>query len=159
LAQIEFARQYTHRFLDSIPESEWFRMPPEGVTHVAWQVGHIAMAQYRLCLERLRGSRPEDEELISTTFLKFLGRDSVPNPDPAAYPPASEIRRVFDAVHAQVMRELPTFPESDLDSAPLKPHPLCKTKGECLRWMSHHEMLHAGQIALLRRLFGQKPIW
>ena len=34
-----------------------------------------------------------------------------------------------------------------------------KSKIECLHWCSAHEMIHAGQIALLRRLFGQSPIW
>lgn len=56
--QIRFARQYTQRLLEQTPRGDWFRQPHEGVSHVAWQAGHLAMAQYRLALERLRGSRP-----------------------------------------------------------------------------------------------------
>lgn len=159
LDQMQFARDYTRGILDTIPEADWFRMPAEGVTHVAWQVGHIAMAEYRLCLERLRGSLPDDELLISQSFLTAFGRDSSVNPNPSAYSTATEIRRVFDAVHERTMAELASFPEDDLDSPVLKPHKFCVTKFMCLGWSSHHEMLHAGQIALLRRLFGQKPIW
>lgn len=158
LAQIDFARRYTLGILDTIAESDWFRMP-EGVTHVAWQVGHLAMAEYRLALDRLRGEQPDDEALIPNEFLKVFARDSVVNAGPETYPQPGEIRRVFDAVHARTMSDLANFPDADLDAPITKPHKLCQTKIECLRWTSHHEMIHGGQIALLRRLFGQKPIW
>jgi hypothetical protein len=95
LADIAQVRHYTTALINTIDPADWFRMPAGGVTHVAWQVGHIAMAQYRLCLERVRGVRPEDEALISSEFLKQFGRDSVPDPitasttNCAARPPAS----------------------------------------------------------------------
>jgi DinB superfamily len=38
--QIVFARNYTTGLLDQTPTAEWFRQPPGGVSHVAWQVGH-----------------------------------------------------------------------------------------------------------------------
>jgi hypothetical protein len=159
LAQIEFARKYSTRLIDTIDPADWFRMPAEGVTHVAWQVGHLAMAEYRLCLERLRGTRPEDEAFIPKAFIATHVRDSTPTPDPSKYLPPADIRRVFDEVHARVQKELPSFPDADLDSPLLTPHVMFKTKIETLRWCSQHEMSHAGQIGLLRRLFGQKPLW
>jgi hypothetical protein len=159
LDRIAFARAYTRGILDTIPPADWFRMPAEGVTHVAWQVGHLATAQYRMCLDRVRGVRPEDEELIPAAFLKSFGRDSVVDPDPAAYPRATEIRATFGRVYDQALAELADFPDYDLDSPILGPHRFVKTKIEALRWCAAHEMVHAGQIALLRRLFGQPPIW
>jgi hypothetical protein len=159
LDQIGFARRYTLRLLDSLDVAEWFRQPPGGVTHVAWQVGHLAMAQYRLALERLRGPRPEDDALISPEFLRVFGRDSIPDPDPGRYPSPAAIRAVLDRVHEQVLREVPGHPEADLASPPVKPHVLAATKQECLYWCAHHEMLHAGQIGLLRRQLGHPPLW
>jgi hypothetical protein len=50
IEQIVFARNYTIGLLDQTPMAEWFRQPPGGVTHVAWQVGHIAFSEYRLAL-------------------------------------------------------------------------------------------------------------
>ena len=63
--QIVFARNYTLRFLYQLPDDDWFRQPPGGVKHIAWQVGHLAMAEYRLAIERIRGRLAEDEDLIS----------------------------------------------------------------------------------------------
>jgi hypothetical protein len=156
---IRFARAYTLRLLEQTPLADWFRMPSSGVTHVAWQVGHLAMAQYRMALERIRGARPEDAELISVDFLRVFGRDSVPDPDPAHYPAQEEIRAVFDRVHEQVLRELPGFLALDLDQPPVKAHSLCATRRACLAWCAQHEMVHAGQIGLLRRLLGHPPLW
>lgn len=158
IERIVFARNYTLRFLDAIPESDWFRMPAEGVTHVAWQVGHIAFAEYRLTLFRLRGERPEDEQLISQQFRHCFSKAD-PDPEPTKNPSVAEIRAVLDRVHAPVLAGLPGMDESDLDSPVAVPHPIAKTKLQCLHWCAAHELVHAGQIALLRRLFGQKPIW
>jgi hypothetical protein len=30
---------------------------------------------------------------------------------------------------------------------------------EFLRWCGHHEMTHAGQIGLIRRMLGLSPVW
>jgi hypothetical protein len=159
LGQIVFARRYTLGLLDSIDPADWFRMPAEGVTHVAWQVGHLAYAQYRLALERVRGPRPDDADLLPETLLGLFGRESVPDPNPARYPAAAEIRAVFDRVHERVLRELPGHPEADLDSPLNPPARLAKTKREVLFWCGQHELIHAGQIGLLRRLLGQAPQW
>jgi hypothetical protein len=153
------ARNYTLRLLDQTNQADWFRQPPGGVTHIAWQVGHLAMAQYRLSLERIRGPRAEDSALISEAFLRLFARESVPVPDPKKYPSAVEIRAVFDRVYQQALRELRTVDEQDLDESVLKPHLLAKTKLESLLWCAQHEAVHAGQIGLLRRLLGQPPVW
>lgn len=82
-----------------------------------------------------------------------------PSPDEASYPPLAEITATFDRVHERVLAEGPTYLEPDLDLPPLISHPKCQTRGECLEWAAAHEMLHAGQIGLLRRLLGHKPLW
>jgi hypothetical protein len=156
---IVFARRYTIGLLDSLPESEWFRMPAEGVTHVAWQVGHLAMAEYRLAFELLRGRRPDDNDLISDDFLRLFSRNSVPDADPAKYPTPAAIRAVFDRVHERLLTDVPRYSEAELSAPPTRTHRLAKTKLESLFWCSSHEMLHAGQIGLLRRLFGHSPQW
>jgi hypothetical protein len=158
IEQIHFARNYTVKLLDSIDPADWFAMPG-GVSHIAWQVGHLAMAEYRLGLERLRGRQPGDEVLISELFLMQFGRDSVPEPDPAKNPSPGEIRHAFDQVHGQVLHELPRWSDEELQAPPLRPHALFNTKLGGLIWCAQHEMMHAGQIGLLRRQLGQKPLW
>ena len=156
--QICSARGYTEHLLEDIQPDDWFRQPAEGVTHVAWQVGHLAIAEYRLALERVRGPQPRDAELISGDLLALFGRGSVPDPDPGKYPKTQEIRAVFDRVHQQTVEEVRSLPEAVLDEPTDKPHPMFHTKIGALDWCAQHEMLHAGQIGLLRRLFGREPL-
>lgn len=159
IEQIVFARQYTNRLLEQTPESDWFRQSAAGVSHIAWQVGHLAMAEYRLALDRTRGERPEDRDLIPPVYFTLFGRASEPVPEAAAYPPLAEIRAVFDRVHAQTLKELPGLNDADLDQPTLKPHAIAKTRLWSLLWCAHHESIHAGQIGLLRRQLGQPPLW
>jgi hypothetical protein len=159
LGRIVFARTYTLRLLDTIKPADWFRQPQGAVTFVAWQVGHLAVAEYRLALDRIRGRRDEDEALIDAAFVARYGRESVPDADPSRNPSPADIRRVFDRVHEQVLRELPGLPEEELAVPVTRPHPCFETKQDALFWCAHHEGVHAGQIGLLRRQLGQLPVW
>jgi hypothetical protein len=159
LAQVQQARTYTNGLLARIPHSEWLRLPPGGVSNVAWQVGHLAMAQYRLCLDRIRGPQPDDDSLVSASFLARYGRGSTPSDDPAGNSPIQEIVAVFDRVHQRVFLESAGWTDDDLQAATSQPHPYFSTKIDALWWCARHEMLHAGQIGLLRRLLGAPPVW
>jgi hypothetical protein len=157
--QIVFARNYTAGLLDQTPAAEWFRQPPGGVSHVAWQVGHLAFGQYSLVLCRIPGTPPQGAGLLSGELVRLFGAESVPDADPSRYPSQAEIRAKFDRVHEQVLRELPGLEEAELDQPVLDPLPLARTKLQVLLWCALHEMLHAGQIGLLRRQLGHDPLW
>lgn len=159
LEQIAFSRKYTIRLIDATDQADWFRTPPGGITHIGWQVAHLAMAQYRLCLDRVRGRQPGDERIIAEDFLLKYGKDSVPDPDPATNWKPAEIRNVFDGVHQQVLAELPKYSDEELSAPALRPHLYFTEKIGGLFWCAAHEMMHAGQIGLLRRQLGAKPLW
>jgi hypothetical protein len=161
LDQIIGVRRYTLGLLNSIDEKDWFRMPAPAVSHIAWQAGHLAVAQYRLLIEFIRGTRPSDEEVIPNYYaVRFLfGRTSDPHPDASKYPQPAQIKAVLDRVHSQVLKEIPEIPDGELDQPVTAAHPIVTTKFSSLIWAAQHEMLHTGQIGLLRRLLGLPPIW
>lgn len=151
-------RRYTDSLLDAVGPEDYFRLPPEGVTHIGWQVGHLAVAEYGLALKRVRGAKPEDAELIPPEFFQLFGKGSQPTAEASDYPSPEEIRGALNRVHAQVLKELETLPEETLDEVSTPPHPMFKTKGEALKFCPYHEMVHAGQIGLLRRMLGHTPL-
>jgi uncharacterized damage-inducible protein DinB len=158
-AEIRAARTYVTHLLQDLDDADWFRQPHEGITHVAWQVGHLAVAQYRLTLERQRGERPEDEHLISSDFRRHFGKGSTPDPVAANNPTCDEIRQVFHGVYDRALEEIAAFTDAEVDETVAPPaHPMFSTRLEALQWCSNHEFIHAGQIALLRRLLGKPPI-
>ncbi len=158
MSQIRFAREYTLTLLDGIESADWFRQPAEAVSHLAWQVGHLAMAQYGLCLFRIRGRADIDMDLMSSSFRKKFSKGTTPDPDPEKNPTPAEIRGVFDRVFEQTMKELPLVSNEVLQEPVDMPFAVTATKLGGLLFCSHHEMLHAGQIGLLRRLIGKSPV-
>ena len=160
---VEFVRRYTLSLLEDLTEDEWFWMPSDSsekfTTHIAWQAGHIAMAEYGLMLFRQRGrDRDVDANLMSGKFRKLFLRGTEPQPDRNLYPDPQEIRDVLDRVHQQVLREVPHFDGEQLDQPTEPPHAAFATRYGALLFAGGHEMVHAGQIGLLRRLMGKAPL-
>jgi hypothetical protein len=158
LERIRWSRKFTQQFLPDLSPAEWFWSPPQYATHVAWQVGHLAVAQYNLCLRRVRGRTAADEALVSEPFIEAFRFGSKPMCDEAQCPPLGEIKRVFDAVHEQSLSELEKTSDAELDAPLADPHPRFATKLGAVEFCSQHELVHAGQIAMLRRLMGKPPL-
>lgn len=152
------SRKVTQSFLGDLTAAEWYWSPKEFTTHVAWQVGHIAVGQYSLCLRRVRGRTAADEKFVSDAFLTAFGIGSAPAADPKAMPPLEEIQRTFDAVFEKCLAELATHSDAELDVPLEQPHPIFQTRLMAVEFASQHELVHAGQIAFLRRLMGKKPL-
>ena len=100
IERIDFARKYTLSLLEDIDDDQWFTSVGDGLTHVAWQVGHLASAQYSLCIVRMRGAKPEDEQVISASFRELFRKGSLPKDEAGQYPSPAEIREVAARVHA-----------------------------------------------------------
>lgn len=158
VGQIEFARRYTKQLLADVQTDEWFLQPAGGVTHLAWQVGHLAMAQYGLTMLRLRGKEPQDREFISNDFIRRFQKGTQPEADVSLYPPVDEILNVFERVHERALDELAGYQDEDLNEPVPEPHAVFDTKMGSVFFCSAHEMLHAGQIGLIRRLLGKTPL-
>ena len=100
IRRIEFVRKYTMTLLEDLEPDDWFWMPgnfatgtsetggsktggsetgSDFKTHIAWQVGHIAMSEYGLTLFQQRGrNREVDAGLMSSKFRKLFMRGTVP---------------------------------------------------------------------------------
>jgi len=158
LERIRWSRKFTEQFLPDLMPAEWFWSPAQYPTHVAWQVGHLAVAQYNLCLRRVRGRIAEDESLISEPFIEVFKFGSTPVPTRIENLGSEEIKRVFDAVHVQSLAELEKRSDAELNEPLENPHPRFATKLGAVEFCSQHELVHAGQIAMLRRLMGKPPL-
>ena len=163
LRNVEFARRYTKSLLIDLAEEDWYWVPNGGsddfATHIAWQVGHLAMAEYGLLLFRQRGrDRDIDKGLMSSSFRKLFMRGTAPTPNRDDYPPTAEILETLDKVHAQCLKEASEFDDASLDEPLDAPHAAYSSRYGALLFAADHEMIHAGQIGLLRRLMGKSPL-
>ena len=163
LYQLERTRVLSLQMIERVPHDRWFDMPT-GVTHVAWNVGHMAIAEYFLGLVFVRGAKEEDAELISPAYAELFGYGSVPVADASLYPTPSELLATLDAVHGQLLLETRAMPAEALEERCLflegefDHHPIFEQKGGALEWIAFHEHVHIGTIGLLRRELGADPV-
>ena len=156
--RIEFARNYSLILLADLDDDDWFWTPENFTTHIAWQVGHLAMSEYGLTLFRQRGRQDVDSQLMSGKFRKLFMRGTEPKQERESYPAPNEICQVLDRVHEQMRAEIAGFDGECLDDPVDAPHSAFATRYGALLFAGDHEMLHAGQIGLLRRLMGKPPL-
>ena len=164
IRRIEFVRKYTMTLLEDLEPDDWFWMPSgtstgDFKTHIAWQVGHIAMSEYGLTLFQQRGrNREVDSGLMSSKFRKLFMRGTDPSQDIENHPSPDEILTVLDNVHQQMRTEIVTYDGDALDQELGPPTSSYATRYGALLFAGDHEMLHAGQIGILRRLMGKAPL-
>ena len=156
--QLGSARGYTLIMLEGLSEDDWYAMPESAPSHIAWQVGHLAMAQYGLTLFRQRGRAEVDTKLMSGKFRKNFMKGTTPNSERASLPSRDEIMEVLHRVNDQMLKELDSFDGPALDEPAEMPYAGFPTKYGSLLFAAHHEMLHSGQIGMIRRLLGKDPI-
>lgn len=160
LVQMLWMRQYTLQLIESVPLDLWYTIPSGASTHLSWQVGHLAVAQYGLMLFRQRGRVELDMELMPGWLRKNFGRGSQPNPDPddSKKPTAASLLEHLQAIHSQASLEVPDLPLHTLKETTEMPYAAYPIKLGALMFCPLHESIHAGQIGLLRRLLGLAPI-
>ncbi len=157
LDQIVWTRNYTLELVGSIPQELWYSRPADSPTHVAWQVGHLAVSQYGLMLFRQRGRSPGDLELMPGWLRKQFGRGTTP-PELQDNSPAPHVllERLAN-IHDQSLAEVKQLSAEQLAEPIEMPYAAYPIKLGALLFCPLHEALHAGQIGLLRRLHGLDP--
>ena len=158
LQQIKWARQYTRQLIDSIPESLWYVQPAGLKTHVAWQVGHLAVSQYGLMLFRQRGRMLGDLELMPGWLRKQFGRGTTPSESAEGMPTPSELLAMLEKIDTQAHAEVATLTAEQLGEPTEMPYAAYPIKLGALLFCPIHESIHAGQLGLLRRLHGLDPL-
>ncbi|WP_158265002.1 DinB family protein [Blastopirellula marina] len=156
--RIAFTDKMFRDFMNELTPELWFRMPAEGVTHIAWQVGHITIANYGLGMLRIRGKKAEDASLMPESYSQLFGRGSTPSPDQSVHPSVERMVEIYNKVNDKLIEEMETYTLEQLDEPSLPDHPLFKTKFDTLVFLPYHAMMHLGQMGLLRRLAGNAPL-
>lgn len=158
IGQIQFARAYTLELLEATPKEQWFEMPGGLPTHIAWQIGHLAVSQYGLLMFRMRGRRPEDLDLIPGSFRKAYSRQTTPKAEADSQPSPDELLERLSRVHELSLKELQAIDPAVLLEPVDMPYAAYPIKLGAVLFCPMHEQIHAGQIGLLRRALSLEPI-
>ena len=157
LAQMRFARDYTLQLIAAIPEELWTAQPSGTPSHLAWQVGHLAVSQYGLMLFRQRGRGEGDLELMPGWLRKKYGRGTQP-PDPSQCDSREELLEMLGRIDQAAHREATQWDWRQFLEPTEMPYAAWPIKLGAFLFCPLHESNHAGQIGLLRRLLGLDPV-
>jgi len=125
----------------------------EGSTHCLWILGHVAVTD-NMVISQIDASRKK--ELAG--YWEKVGMGSTPVGDAGQYPTKDELLAAL-AERRQVLLDLVDgLTDADLARATTGPiKDFAPTIGELLRMGGWHEVMHAGQLSLIRRSLGFKP--
>lgn len=170
LGQIDWARRYTLELLAATPRELWFERPiisdtqtGQSIgplpTHIAWQVGHLAVSQYGLLMFRIHGRRDEDLDLIPSRFRKAYARGSDPTVAASGQCSADELFERLETVHRRAIEGLTQAFDTNVLLEPVDmPYAVYPIKLGAILFCPLHEQIHSGQIGLIRRTLGLSPV-
>ena len=107
---------------------------------------------------RVRGRQPEDLELIPGRFRKAYGRESVPNAEHEGQPSAEELLQRMTTVYERSLAELESIDPVVLLDPVGMPYAAYPCKLGAILFCPMHEMIHAGQIGVVRRGLGLSSV-
>jgi uncharacterized damage-inducible protein DinB len=136
----EFTFQAVQMNMDGITHEDSLRAPPEGGNSMNWILGHIAIS--RDFLHTLLGLEPVGYDRMQTLYgrgAEKVSDDQLLNLD--------ELRERIETSQ-DVLIEF--FQSDDIQDSDFSQETL-----KNIVFLSEHEMYHAGQLGLLRRISGR----
>jgi uncharacterized damage-inducible protein DinB len=141
-------------YLSDLSDADLLTRPVPGANHIAWQLGHLISSEISM-LSMIPGGSPLE---LPSGFAERHGKETAKLDPPKNFLTKAEYLSIFKRVREQTMAKLDKLPDADLD----KPNTgsmskMCTTLGLLFLLAVNHQMMHAGQFAVLRRKLG-KPI-
>ncbi len=142
-----------HAYLDDLSPAEMLVRPVPGANHVAWQLGHVISAEYRLAEAASPGSMPK----LPDGFAEKHTKDMAAKDDAAAFLSKEEYFAIARRNRDATLAALEKISDDDLAKPVIgRVPPFVKNAADCFVLIGSHWTLHAGQWAVLRRKLGRE---
>lgn len=153
--QIEASHRKVIGLAKGVDYGNWYNIPDGIGTNVAWQLGHLIISKpFQLVIAPIERSKEIYDIIPFRDYLKRYGMGTSPNVKVEGSPEPDVLLSDFDKIHQYSLKRLDGFDQSTLYEPTVVPHPIAKTKYECLMWSFQHEIWHCGQLSILRRALG-----
>ena len=149
---LEAARMMLNRFTEDLKPEEYLHRPVPKANCAAWTIGHLIMAERRL------GSRigPAFPEIPAGFERRFAREEGAPQA--AEFGDVTILRPLFNAHRDATIAAVKALPIARLLEPVQSMIPTVNTLGELIAFMPLHQVMHVGQITIIRRSLGRPPI-
>ena len=142
-------------YLSDLSDADLLVRPCPNANHIAWQLGHLIVAEGDLLGKQLPGvSFPEPP----AGFREMHAKDKAAGDAPAGFLKKAEYLSLFNTLREITVTAVDRISDADLD----RPNTgnmakFAPTLGSLLLLVSNHTMMHVGQFTAVRRKLG-KPV-
>jgi hypothetical protein len=142
------------KYLSDLSDADMLVRPVPGANHAAWQLGHLITGEIGLLANVPGGSQLE----LPAGFAERHGKEAAAAEPPKNFLNKAEYLALFKKVREQTFAKLDKLLDADLD----KPNTgriaeIAPTIGDLFLLVANHQMMHGGQLVVLRRKLG-KPV-
>jgi hypothetical protein len=154
LEALSTSRFVMSSYLKDLTDDDLLVRPVEGAHNAAWQLGHLICSESQM----IGGIRPQAQKLVSDDFTRRHDKSRAFEPSELWVVPKGEYLRLMELVRFATLNLLRELSDEDLAAAgPEFTRKYAPTVGSVFSSISGHELMHAGQIAVIRRKLG-KPV-
>lgn len=151
---LETSRFMTKMYLSDLDDQELLQRPVDSANHIAWQLGHLILAERAL----LEGVKQGYSAELPEGFAEKHAKDKAQASEPADFYTKAQYLELMERQREGTLSLLNSLSESELDApAPERIRRVAPTVGALFLFFAMHETAHAGQFVILRRKLG-KPV-
>lgn len=155
-AELQLPTFVTNGYLQDLSDDDLFIRPHEKANHIAWQLGHLIVAEHNLnnmvC--------PDSMPALPEGFAEKHDKDAATNDDRSAFCTKDEYLKAMSDQRAGTLALLDKLSDEELQQpAPEKIQKFGSTVGAVIAGQSAHWMMHAGQWVIVRRQLGKEAMF
>jgi len=137
-------------YVSDLSDADLLVRPTPGSNHIAWQLGHLIIAEVNFFLPKVPGAKPA---ALPPGFVEQHSKDTA-NSD-TGFKTKDEYLKLFNTVRSATLATVDGLSDADLDKE--SGWQMAPTVGKVLLFVGSHDMMHAGQFTVVRRKLG-KPV-
>ncbi len=152
-SSIQSSEFIINAYTDGLSDRDLLVRAVPGMNHIAWQLGHLIVAENQIANLVQPGSSPA----LPEGFAEAYTRETTKIDDPSKFHTLAEYQSIWKTQRAATLAVFDAVPESDYGRTDEKFPQWAKTVGELLVLVGNHPLMHAGQFVAVRRLLD-KPV-
>lgn len=143
-------------YLEGLSSEDLLRRPVENANHIAWQLGHLIVAEHNLNNMVCADSMPSLPEGFAEKYTK----ETASSDDAGDFSTKEEYLKYMDEQRSGTLALLDKLSDEELEAAaPENIQKFGATVGAVIAGQSAHWMMHAGQWVIVRRQLGKEAIF
>jgi len=141
-------------YLSDLSDAELLLRPNSECNHIAYQLGHLISSEVQL----LQMIVPGTETPLPSGFVEAHAKENAKSDDASLFQSKATYLELVDKVRETSLAALESMDDARLDEpAPEAFAQFAPTMGHVFMLLATHQMMHAGQIVVVRRQLG-KPV-